>query len=232
MNLVKTLLLVLFVMSNTFKIDINSVVDKVKNMAYQEVFGTNNYYNYIEKAKEKYNNNEIVARLIMDSIDLDLFIVQHDDNNFYLSHDEYGNESDTGAIFLDYRNNIDVDRKVLLFGHNSKNVNTNFKKLEKFLNSSFFNNSDNRKLTIETSNKRINYEISSIFLTNKDSEHMKLSFSKNEWTNHIDWLNNSSIYDGEKLGYNDSILIMQTCYYEKDNSYLLVVAKKTSESFY
>ncbi len=233
MNLIKLLFYVVFILSNSIEININNIVDKVKNMAYQEIYGANNYANYIERERQKYNNNEIVARLVINSLDLDVPILQHNDNDFYLNHDEYGNQSNIGAIFLDYRNNVDIDRKLLLFGHNSQSVNTHFKKLENFLSSSFFNKADNRKVSIETYNKKINYEVVSVFTITGKNEHMKLSFSQAEWKNHIDWINESSRYDNsEKLTYKDSILIMQTCYYEPSESYLLVIAKKVSESFY
>ena len=61
---------------------------------------------------------------------------------------------------------------------------------------------------------------------------MKLSFSQEGWKSHIDWINESSLYDVEKISYKNSILVMQTCYYEPSESYLLIVAKKISESFY
>ena len=65
-----------------------------------------------------------------------------------------------------------------------------------------------------------------------DFQHMNLSFTQEEWKKHIEWINNNSLYDDANFSLDDDILIMQTCYYEPDDSYLLVVAKKIREEFY
>ena len=89
----------------------------------------------------------------------------------------------------------------------------------------------NRKIILESNNKISYYEIASVVITVSDFQHMKLTFTKDEWKKHIDWLNKSSLYQSF-LDYDDQILIMQTCYYEPDDSYLLIVAKKIEEELY
>ena len=188
--------------------------------------------NYVQIKRNEYNNSDVVARVLIDSIDLDVSLMQASDNSFYLEHDEYKNKNRLGAAFLDYRNNIDLDRKILIFGHNSKYIKTEFQKLEKFLSNDFYNDSFNRELVIETSNKISLYEIASVFVEDEDFQHMDLSFSDDEWNSHINWINNSSLYEDVILSYDDEIVIMQTCYYEPDDSYLLIVAKKIKEEYY
>ena len=85
---------------------------------------------------------------------------------------------------------------------------------------------------IETINKKSVYEVASIFVINVDFQHMRLSFSQKEWKKHIDWINSKSLHDDNFVKYDDEILIMQTCYYEPSDSYLLVVAKKLEEEYY
>ncbi len=193
---------------------------------------TRSISSYVDDAREKYHNNDIVGRLYIESIDIDVPVVQSSDNEFYLSRDEYKNKNNVGSIFLDYRNNVDLDRKLLIFGHNSRDLQTEFKKMENFLSSSFFNNSNNRNLILETKNKISEYYIDSIIIVSDDFQHMNLSFTQEEWKKHIEWINNNSLYDGANFSLDDDILIMQTCYYEPDDSYLLVVAKKIREEFY
>lgn len=189
------------------------------------------FINFIDGLILKYGNNDIVGKLVINSLDVDTPIVQGKDNLYYLKYDEYKNENSKGAIFIDYRNNIDIDRKLLIYGHNSRESDTIFKKLESYLSFDFFSNSDNREVEINTRNKKMIYEVSSVFVVDKDFSHMDLSFSLDEWNSHIDWINNSSIYDIE-LNYSDEIIIMQTCYYEPDNSFLLVILKKIDEIYY
>jgi len=187
---------------------------------------------YVDQAILKYDNPEVVGRLSIASIGLDVPVVQHDDNDFYLNHDEYRNENKMGAVFLDFRNRIHSDRKLLIFGHNSKTMQTEFKKLEKFLSSDFYYNIDHRKLILETKKKTSIYHVSSVFIVFDDFQHMNLSFTQEEWKKHLAWIHDSSIYQDEFLTVEDDIIILQTCYYEPEHSYLLVVAKKVKEEYF
>lgn len=186
---------------------------------------------YVEEAREKYSNNDIVGKLYISSLSIDVPIVQSDDNDYYLDHDEYKKKNALGSIFLDYRNNIDIDRKILIYGHNSKTIDTEFKKLESFLLTDFYNDSNNKKIVIESLNKKSIYEVSSVFIVSDDFQHMRLSFSQEEWNDHIDWINSQSLYS-DFIEYDDEILIMQTCYYKPKDSYLLIVSKKLKEEYY
>ena len=60
--------------------------------------------------------------------------------------------------------------------------------------------------------------------------HMNLSFDNNSWNNYVDWINNNSLYS-DGLKYSDDILVLQTCNYNPDDTFLLIIAKK-SEEFY
>lgn len=171
-----------------------------------------------------YNNADVVGRLKIDSIELDVPVLQYADNSYYLKHDEYGSENSNGSIFLDYRNSIEDDKKLLIFGHNSRNNDTEFNKLEKFVDPLFFNNDNNKKITLITASRKKEYFITSILIVDSTSKHMQLLYDENEWKKHIDWINNNNIYK-DKLSYVDDILLLQTCYYKPEGSYLLVIAK-------
>ena len=188
--------------------------------------------NYVRLARIEYNNDDIVGRLYIESLDMDVPIVQSSNNDYYLNHDEYKKKNNLGAIFLDYRNNIDIDRKILIFGHNSQTIKTEFKKIESFLDEKFYDDVNNRKIILETLNKRVLYEVSSVFVEAYDFQHMKLSFTQEEWKRHIEWINNNSFYKDNFVEIDDEILIMQTCYYEPDDSYLLIIAEKVEEEYY
>lgn len=50
---------------------------------------------------------------------VDYPLVQGEDNDFYLNHDAYGNESSAGAIFINCYNSPGlIDNKTVIFGHN------------------------------------------------------------------------------------------------------------------
>ena len=234
MEFIRKIVVLAFSLLLPFNLNVEFPID-FKKIDYKEivdiVVGSQVNSEYVNVARNEFNNQDIVGRLYIESIDIDVPLVQTEDNEYYLNHDVYKNFDSVGSIFLDYRNNIDLDKKLLIYGHNSKNIQTEFKKLENFLNFDFFNNLDNRKLILESNNKISYYEVESVVIIVSDFQHMKLAFTKDEWKSHIDWLNNSSLYQSA-LDYDDEILIMQTCYYEPDDSYLLIIAKKIEEELY
>ncbi|MBQ6715225.1 MAG: class B sortase [Clostridia bacterium] len=63
--------------------------------------------------------------------DIELFVLQRD-NEFYLTHDFYGEEKKSGALFLDEANEIwPQDQHMIIYGHNMKN-GTMFARLTRY----------------------------------------------------------------------------------------------------
>ena len=63
--------------------------------------------------------------------DIELFVLQRD-NEFYLTHDFYGEEKKSGALFLDEANEIwPQDQHMIIYGHNRKN-GTMFARLTRY----------------------------------------------------------------------------------------------------
>ena len=90
-----------------------------------------------EKIEYNYIENQ-VGFIKIDGTNIDSKVMQYTDNDYFLTHDENGNYSIFGSIYMDYRNNVD-DQKILIFGHNTKNVKTSpFKELEKYGNEDFY----------------------------------------------------------------------------------------------
>lgn len=68
-------------------------------------------------------NSDIKAWISITGTQLNNAIVQGSDNDFYLGHDFYGNESISGTVFSTYLNdwNDPNDKNKILFGHNMAN---------------------------------------------------------------------------------------------------------------
>lgn len=63
--------------------------------------------------------------------DIELFVVQRD-NEYYLTHDFYGEEKKSGTLFLDQANQIwPQDQHLIIYGHNMKN-GTMFARLPRY----------------------------------------------------------------------------------------------------
>lgn len=115
----------------------------------------------------------------------------------------------------------------MIFGHNARKLKTvPFHDLEKYLDESFYK--DNKYIELILNNESSTWIIFSVMTVEKDNNtHMKLWFTSEEWMSHIEWLKNNSLYDTKiDVNISDRIVILQTCNYNPDNTYLLVSAKK------
>ena len=174
----------------------------------------------------KPNNEDIVGSIKISGTNINEYIVQGDDNEYYLNHNLDKEEDIAGSVFLDYRNNFS-DKKLLIFGHNARRLKTvPFHDLEKYMDESFYK--DNKYIDLTLNNEESKWQIFSVMTVEKgNNTHMKLRFTDQEWTSHIDWLKSNSIYDTKvDVGASDSIVILQTCNYVPENTYLLISAKK------
>ena len=170
-------------------------------------------------------NTNIVGKIKINGTKINYPIVQGKDNDYYLNHSPENKKDAKGSIFLDYRNNLE-DRKLLIYGHNSKTLKNIalFHDLEKYIDYSFYKNHKYIELYIDDNKNE--YEIFSVMIV-KGNKHTKLSFNDKEFIKHIDWMKRESIYNTKvNVGMTDQILTLQTCYYKPANSFLLINAKK------
>ena len=180
---------------------------------------------------KKYKNKEVVGEISILGTDYKKALVQHSNNDYYLNHTESKKSNYMGAIFLDFRVNINTSRKLLIFGHNSSKVNMPFKILDNYYDKDYY--LEHPYIQIVTSNGTRLYKIYSVYVETKDFDYMKTDFNDdNEWYNHISKFKKKSLYDtGVDISKEDNILILQTCsthkkYMKYKDKYLLVTAKE------
>src|SRR5690625_1290954 len=67
-------------------------------------------------------NEDVVGWITVDGTQIDYPILQAEDNVKYLNRNFYHEESRAGSIFLDYRNDIQLDdeRNIVVYGHRMK----------------------------------------------------------------------------------------------------------------
>lgn len=190
-----------------------------------------NYEEVLNTIKIEYGNDDIVGILEIENTDYVVPILQGEDNDYYLNHDAYGNSNYMGSIYLDYRVNIDSSRKLLIYGHNSSNIDMPFKILENFYDKDYYDN--HKYVDITTSNVKKKYEIFSVYVEPEDFTYMNINFkSEKEYLDHLNKLKSKSMYDtGAILSSDDEILILQTCSTHKDYSnyqkkYLLIILRR------
>jgi sortase B len=219
-KLIKLIIIILFI--NILHSSISILNDKDIIISYND----NNYSNMITDLKNTYNNDDIIARLIIDSLDIDIILTQYTNNKYYLNHNLYKNYSKVGNAFIDYRTDINSNQ-INIYGHNSKTYDIPFTKLTSFLDYNFFLN--NKTITLITNENKYNYEIFSVYGTVNNLEHMKINFTdNNQLYKHYLILKNNSIYNTNiDISYKDNILIIQTCLYDENiGKYLVICAKR------
>ena len=211
--------------SNSYYLNMN-----IENMDNNESIPID-YGKIISDVREKYNNDDVKGILEIENTDYIVPVMQSNDNDYYLNHDAYGNNNYMGSIYLDYRVSIDSSRKLLIYGHNSSNIDMPFKILEEFYDKDYYDN--HKYVWITTSTAKKKYEIFSIYVETKDFSYMDVNFaSDKDYLEHITKLKEKSMYDtGVEVSSEDEVLILQTCSTHKDYSnyqrkYLLIILRR------
>lgn len=178
----------------------------------------------IDNYRKDYNNQDIIGELVIANFNFKEIVVQTNDNEFYLDHSVDKTYNRLGSIFMDYRNMVD-DRKIIIYGHNSEDIYTEFNLLENYLNFDYYR--EHQDIYFKTINNNYHYKVFSVFIVINDYRYINLNFSDDEYNKHLKYLKEQSVYDTYiDVNDNDEIIVLQTCYFQPKNSYLVVVGKK------
>ena len=182
----------------------------------------------VDKLKKEYNNNDIVGVIEIPGLFKEV-ILQTSNNDYYLNHDIYRNENIYGATFLDYRNDILNDKKLLIYGHSDMEITLSFNKLSNYNSQEFYEK--NKYIYLYTNDKKYKYEIFSSYIENKDFDYVNLnSFNGLSYKEHLEKLKNKSFVKKDiKLEEESRVLILQTCSFDEgivSNRYQIVIAKE------
>lgn len=101
---------------------------------------------------------------------------------------------------IEYFNTIN-DKKIIVYGNDIDEFNN-------YLNKEYYLN--NKKLYVTLNNEGYTYEVFSVFISKEnDYNHTKLLFIDNEYTDHINYLINESIYDKVNIPTGSNIISIQ-----------------------
>ncbi len=96
------------------------------------------YVSPIDFEALKEENPDTIGWIRIPDTNIDYPIVQCGDNDFYLKHDFYGQESVAGSIYLDFESQGDFEgRNNILYGHNMKNGSM-FKDVVRYKDEEYF----------------------------------------------------------------------------------------------
>ena len=151
-------------------------------------------------------------------------VVQTDDNEYYLKHSFKKESNISGTVFVDYRNNIDEDRNLILYGHNMRN-GTMFNNLTNFKEESFFNN--NNIINIVRNNILYQYEVFSVYVEDESKVNIETEFIDNEsFASYVLNEGSKSMFNKDiEISNEDKIITLVTCSYEYTGARTILVAK-------
>jgi len=177
-------------------------------------------------------NPDVIGRISMDAAGIDYIVAQGTDNLHYLTTNLQGKKSKSGAIFLDYRCDIESLPKrghYIMYGHNMKNGSM-FHNLIKYKKEEFFRN--NRIFRFDTLYADYRWEIFSAYVTDTHFYFIETEFKNEpEWLSFLKKIKEKSLYKTDALiSGDDVVLTLCTCSYEFDGARFVLHARLINES--
>ena len=182
-------------------------------------------------------NPDTVGYLKIDGTIIDYPVVKGEDNDFYLTHDFYKNESRSGTVMMDYRNKVTKDghsANMILYGHNMQ-VGTFFATLGEYWRTMYDQYPEGTKsfykehpvIRFDTLYERAEWKIFGFGIYNVAESrgevfgyNLKYDFTSEDDFNDyiINIMDRSDIFTDVDLKYGDDILTLSTCYWPYENS--------------
>ena len=163
--------------------------------------------------------------LFIENTNINYPVVSYGNNNYYLYRDFLGQDSKSGTLFMDYRNNFEEDESSVIYGHNMKNK-TMFNNLELFKENDFWNKDS--LIHIYRGDYEYIYEPFSVFVAKPEFDYVKVDFDgENDFNEYMNQVKASSTYWNKDAApkYKDKILTLSTCSYEFDDARTVLEAK-------
>lgn len=194
-------------------------------------FKSNHLNLSVKQMAHYYKNDDIIGTINIDGTNIKKPFVQTSNNDFYMNHNLYKENSIFGSIFMDYQNHF-TDKQILLYGHNGNHVQSPFFELKNFKNENFYKY--HKFIQLNLSDRTLIYEIFTVSILQNTNKHLIRNFkSETQFLEYISFLKQNQIYKIKTdISSKNQILLLQTCTYEKENSYLVIGAKKIKEKKY
>ena len=182
----------------------------------------------IESLKSK--NADTIGWINVNNTNINYPYVQTSNNSYYLNHSYDKSYNDAGWVFMDYRNNSNLDNKnTILYAH-SRLDKTMFGSLSKGFRSEWHTNKDNHIIRLSTESENTLWQIFSVYKIKEESYYITTDFNNDDYySKFLDTIKNRSIYNfNTNLTTDDKVLTLSTCY--DDTTRTVVHAKLIKRS--
>ena len=180
----------------------------------------------------KSENSEVVAWIECKGLGIDEPILQAMDDEYYLHHDLYGNESKYGCIFMECMNQYDFSSpNTFLYGHNMKDGEM-FGKMRLLMDSEYYSKADS--FYIYTPTENLEYQIFSCHRADATDTSFVLYYMHDEaYGQYLTNEKEASLYDtGVAVTVDDQIVTLVTCTSDTEEGRFIVSGKRVNESDY
>ena len=219
-------------------VDVIEVDNSTNTSLVGEVTDKDNPYWYYVKfplidvdiSKLKKENSDVVGWINVNNTNINYPFVQANNNEFYLDHSIDKSYNEAGWLFLDYRNNSDLDNKNSIIYAHSRLDKSMFGSLSKVLKSSWYDNKDNHIIRVSIESENTLWQIFSVYKIKTENYYITTYFdSDDEYLEFLNTISSRSLYDfNTKLNKDDKILTLSTCY--SDTERTVVHAKLIKKS--
>ena len=178
-------------------------------------------------------NPDACGWITIDGTNIDFPILQGEDNNEYLNHDIYGNESRLGSIYVDSRNNsldnptYDLSDFTVIYGHHISGARM-FSQLCNYKSQSYYDNHD-FGIIYTPDGYAYKMEIfAGVIIDGSDETSLFTSdfVDEAQFNNYVNNIIASSTFDSDvEIEYGDKIVALVTCSYEFDNARYVLYAR-------
>ena len=168
-------------------------------------------YENIDFAGMRAVNEDVIGWIQIYDTPVDYPLLDADDNKHYLNRTYDGQWSGYGSIFIEPRNNSDLnDRHLVIYGHNMIN-DSMFGSLPEYKNQAYYDAHD--KIRVCMPDKDMEYQIFSAYTAHVDSATYYMSFTDDaQFKEMIDHMKVNSVIQSDIMpDTDDQILTLSTC---------------------
>lgn len=169
-------------------------------------------------------NENTIGWLSITNTNISYPVVQSKDNDYYLTHNFYNENSDSGWLFADYRNNFNnLSQNIIIYGHN-RIENTMFGTLKNLLKEEWY--TKDQTIYFNTLNKKMAFKVFAIYTIKAEDFISTTSYTKEELDTFITKALEKSIYDfNVNMDNTDTIITLYTCT-NNNKDRIIIHAKK------
>lgn len=159
-------------------------------------------------------NKNTVGWIFVNNTNINYPVLQGKNNSYYLNVSFDEEYSDAGWIFMDYRNNKNLeDRNTVIYGHSRKNMSL-FGTLRNVVKNSWYTDNDNYIVKYSNKNENTLWQVFSTYTIEAEDYYIKTNFnSDSEYETWINDMKKRSVFDYKtSVSKNDKTLTLSSCY--------------------